>query len=109
MFVVGGPLAISDAVVNELKDLISYQCGGVSPRLDPNTGLPKKLVVIRVFGDTVWDTNARLAEFVGAEPAAAFGPIRCELCDQPVQHRRWHLPVRDAAGGAGEHRALGNR
>ena len=75
VFVAGGPLAISDAVVNELKDTISYQCGGTTPRLDPNTGLPKKLVVIRIYGDTVWDTNARLAEFVGAEPPAAFGPF----------------------------------
>jgi len=73
--VAGGPLAISDAVVNELKDTISYQCGGVSPRLDPNTGLPKKLVVIRIYGDTWADTNARLAEFVGAQPPAAFGPF----------------------------------
>ncbi|GMU77274.1 MAG: hypothetical protein AMXMBFR46_00750 [Acidimicrobiia bacterium] len=73
VFVVGGPLAISDAVVNELKATTAFQCGGTSPRLDPNTGLEKKLVVIRIAGNTVWDTNARLAEFVGAEPPAAFG------------------------------------
>jgi putative cell wall-binding protein len=73
VFVAGGPIAISDAVVDQLENTISYQCGGTSPRLDPLTGKPKTLVVIRIFGQTAYDTNERLAEFVGAEPPAAFG------------------------------------
>ncbi len=83
VFVAGGPLAISDAVVNELKETVSYHCGGTQPRLDPNTGLPKKLVVIRIFGETLWDTNQRLAEFVGAQPPAAFGPFGANAPTNP--------------------------
>jgi hypothetical protein len=73
VFVAGGPLAISDAVVDQLDNTIAYQCGGTQPRIDPLTGLPQTLNVIRIFGQTLYDTNERLAEFVGAEPPAAFG------------------------------------
>ena len=73
VFVAGGPLAVSDAVVDQLDNMVAYQCGGTQPRIDPLTGLPQTLNVIRIFGQTAYDTNERLAEFVGAEPPAAFG------------------------------------
>jgi len=73
VFVAGGPLAISDAVVDQLDKTIAYQCGGTQPRIDPLTGQPQTLNVIRIYGQTLYDTNERLAEFVGAEPPAAFG------------------------------------
>jgi putative cell wall-binding protein len=75
VFVAGGPLAISDAVVDQLDNTVAYQCGGTQPRIDPLTGEPQTLNVIRVYGQTAYDTNERLAEFVGAEPPAAFGPF----------------------------------
>ena len=73
VFVAGGPLAISDAVVDQLDNTIAYQCGGTQPRIDILTGLPQTLNVVRICGQTLYDTNERLAEFVGAEPPAAFG------------------------------------
>ena len=73
VFVAGGPLAISDAVVDQLDNTVAYQCGGTQPRIDVLTGLPQTLNVIRIYGQTLYDTNELLAEFVGAEPPAAFG------------------------------------
>lgn len=73
VFVAGGPLAISDAVVDQLSKTPAYQCGGTQPRIDIDTGKVQTLNVIRVYGQTLYDTNERLAEFVGAEPPAAFG------------------------------------
>ena len=73
VFIVGGPLAISDAVVDQLKATPSYFCGGTVPRTDPNTGLTKNLNVIRIYGQTAYDTNQQLAQFIGAQPIWA-GP-----------------------------------
>ena len=50
----------------------AFQCGGTSPRTDLE-GHNINLQVIRIFGQTLYDTNAELATFVGAEPPAAFG------------------------------------
>lgn len=72
VFVVGGPLAISDAVVQQLQNTQSFLCGGTQPRTDGNNN-PAMLNVIRIAGETLYDTNAELATFVGAEPPAAFG------------------------------------
>lgn len=76
VFVAGGPLAISDAVVKQLDDTPSYFCGGTVPRTDPNTGEVKTLNVIRIYGQTAYDTNQQLAQFIGAQPiwsGPAFG------------------------------------
>src|SRR5690606_27618358 len=47
VFVVGGPLAISDAVFEELSNTIAYHCGGTQPRTDGNNN-PAFLNVIRI-------------------------------------------------------------
>jgi len=73
VYIAGGPLAISDAVEAELAGTTAYLCGGNQPRLDPNTGKPKKLVVERIAGETLYDTNELLAEFAGAQMPMAFG------------------------------------
>lgn len=82
VLVAGGPLAISDAVVNELKALTAYNCGGESDRRDPN-GNAKKLIVERIAGQTLYDTNALLAQYVGAMAPAAFGPFGVWGTDNP--------------------------
>ncbi len=68
VYVAGGPLAISDAVVSQLESTPSYLCGGVQPRVDLGTGKPENLNVIRIFGQTQYDTAQQLGEFIGAEP-----------------------------------------
>ena len=68
VFVAGGPLAISDAVVTQLQNTPSYFCGGTVPRTDPFTGKLKTLNVVRIYGATAYDTNQQLAQFIGAQP-----------------------------------------
>ena len=68
VYVAGGPLAISDAVVAELQSTPSYFCGGTVIRTDSETGKPKTLNVVRIFGATAYDTNQQLAQFIGAQP-----------------------------------------
>ena len=74
VYIVGGPLAISNNVQNTLANTPSYHCGGFSPRL--NEGLTENLVVIRIAGQTADDTNLLLATFPGAQvptPGFPFG------------------------------------
>lgn len=68
IYVAGGPLAVSDAVVSQLESTPSYLCGGTQPRVDLGTGQPENLNVIRIYGQTQYDTAQQLGEFVGAEP-----------------------------------------
>jgi hypothetical protein len=75
VYIVGGDLAISDAVENQLAATPSYFCGGTTPRVNI-LDLPIDLTVIRIFGQTADDTNLQLALFPGAErptPGWAFG------------------------------------
>ena len=66
VYIVGGPLAISNAVQNTLSNTPSYQCGGFTPRLN-SLGGTENLVVIREAGQTADDTNVILAQFPGAQ------------------------------------------
>jgi len=67
VYLVGGNLAISDAVENTLAATPSYLCGGVSPRYNV-LGAPEDLTVIRIAGYSADDTNELLATFPGAQP-----------------------------------------
>jgi len=67
VYLVGGNLAISNAVQNTLASTPSYECGGVTPRYNI-LGTPEDLTVIRIAGQTADDTNLLLATFPGAEP-----------------------------------------
>jgi hypothetical protein len=68
VYLVGGTLAISNAVETTLASTPSYTCGGVSPRFAIGTGGTEDLTVIRIAGQTADDTNELLATFPGAEP-----------------------------------------
>ena len=60
VYVVGGPLAVSTAVVDELEALPAYQCGGT-------TALPGTFVqVTRIWGQTQYTTAQDVATFVPA-------------------------------------------
>jgi putative cell wall-binding protein len=63
VYVVGGPLAVSTAIVTELEDTSAYACGGSSPL--PGT---VKVEVTRIAGTTEYDTALDIAEISGATP-----------------------------------------
>ncbi len=64
VYVVGGPLAVSTAVVTAVENLPADACGGTNP-----TG---KITVDRVDGTTQYGTAAAVAEHVGTAASKAF-------------------------------------
>jgi hypothetical protein len=65
VFVVGGPLAVSQSNVTQLENTPSFNCGGVSQRTTVD-GQPVDLVVQQIFGQTADGTAAAVATFPGA-------------------------------------------
>jgi putative cell wall-binding protein len=63
VYVVGGPLAVSDAVVSSLQGSQAFNCGGTTGLT--SGGNPVNLVVTRVFGQTQYDTAQTVAQFFG--------------------------------------------
>jgi putative cell wall-binding protein len=61
VYVVGGPLAVSTAVVTQLQNSFAYQCGGAT-----RTG--SHLTVTRIYGTTQYTT----AEDIAKTPGSAF-------------------------------------
>jgi len=64
VFIVGGPLAVSNTVQTQLENTPAYLCGGQSPQTTA-TGAPQMLNVVRIYGQTALDTAQQVAEFVG--------------------------------------------
>ena len=65
VFVVGGPLAVSQANVTQLQNTPAFNCGGISQRTTID-GQPVNLVVQQIFGQTADGTAAAVATFPGA-------------------------------------------
>ncbi len=65
VYVVGGDLAVSTAVVSELESISAYSCGGAAPLAGT-----VKLQVTRIAGATEYDTALEIAEFSGATPGS---------------------------------------
>ena len=65
VFVVGGPLAVSQANVTQLQNTPAFNCGGTSQRTTID-GQPVNLVVQQIFGQTADGTAAAVATFPGA-------------------------------------------
>ncbi len=65
VYVVGGPLAVSTAVVSELESTAAYACGGTVPL--PGTA---KVQVTRIAGTTEYATAFDVATIAGATPGA---------------------------------------
>ncbi len=61
--IVGGPLAVSTAVENQLASTPAYQCGGAGPQLNA-LGQPIDLSVQRVYGTTADGTAEMVATYV---------------------------------------------
>ncbi|HEX3461282.1 MAG TPA: cell wall-binding repeat-containing protein [Acidimicrobiales bacterium] len=73
VYVVGGPLAVTDAVVNQVQSSQAFNCGGTTGIT--NASGPVNMVVTRVFGQTQYDTAQTVAQFFGAAAVGtgAFG------------------------------------
>lgn len=62
VIVVGGPVAVSDTVVQQLQALQAYGCNG-SPVV--SGGVSQMLTVTRIYGATALDTAADIAQYEG--------------------------------------------
>lgn len=71
VYVIGGPLAISTAVVSALEATPVYQCGGTAEALK-TTGSPVDLQVTRIFGQTAEDTSNEVAIFPGVNQGSYY-------------------------------------
>jgi putative cell wall-binding protein len=65
VFVVGGPLAVSQANVTQLQNTPAYNCGGLTQRTNV-TGNPVDLTVQWIFGANADATAAAVATYTGA-------------------------------------------
>lgn len=63
VYIVGGPLAVSPAVANELEATLAYNCGGTT--LLTSDG-PVHIEVVRIAGATEYDTAQWVAEYPAA-------------------------------------------
>ena len=71
VYVVGGPLAVSTNVINQLKATPSYHCGGTLVRTSL-LGTTQDLTVTQIYGQTEYGTSQAVAEYF---PAADVGKV----------------------------------
>ena len=64
IYIVGGPLAVTNSVAFAIANLTAFKCGGVSPS--------GKIVVHRIAGQTQYATARAVAEFVGKAASKSF-------------------------------------
>ena len=69
VYIVGGPLAVSTAVSQQLDSMLAYDCGGSAPLTAAG---PVHLEVIRIAGTTEYDTAQWVAEY---PPAGTVGSL----------------------------------
>ena len=71
VYVVGGPLAVSTAVVNQLQTTPVYHCGGRNLQTTA-TGAPIYIQVTRIYGATQYDTAQQIAQYVPTTQVHSF-------------------------------------
>ncbi len=70
VYVVGGPLAISNADIAQLKATPSYLCGGSQTRTSL-LGTAENLSVTQIYGQTEYDTAEMIATYFGTGNVAS--------------------------------------
>lgn len=65
VYIVGGTLAVSQAVQQQLASTQAYYPGGVTPVTNPITSAPVNLNVVRIAGQTAPDTASDVAQYPG--------------------------------------------
>lgn len=73
VFVVGGPDAVSQNVINQLEALQVYECGGTEPLLT-TVGAPLMMRVTQIYGQTQYDTAQAVATYPGLKVGASTFP-----------------------------------
>ncbi len=63
VYIVGGPLAVSTAVSDQLESTLAYNCGGATPLTSAG---PVHIEVVRIAGTTEYDTAEWVAEYPDA-------------------------------------------
>ncbi len=63
VYIVGGPLAVSTAVSDQLESTLAYNCGGTTPLTSAG---PVRIEVVRIAGTTEYDTAEWVAEYPDA-------------------------------------------
>ena len=66
VYIVGGPLAVSETVVAALQAEPVYNCGGTVPVTNPTTGAQVLETVTQVYGQTQYDTAQTVAQYFGS-------------------------------------------
>ena len=66
VYIVGGPLAVSETVVAALQAQPVFTCGGVTPVTNPSTGAQVTQTVTQVYGQTQYDTAQTVAQYFGS-------------------------------------------
>lgn len=66
VYIVGGPLAVSETVVAALQAEPVYNCGGTVPVTNPTTGAQVFETVTQVYGQTQYDTAQTVAQYFGS-------------------------------------------
>ncbi len=66
VYIVGGPLAVSETVVAALQAQPVYTCGGVTPVINGTTGAQVMQTVTQVYGQTQYDTAQTVAQYFGS-------------------------------------------
>jgi putative cell wall-binding protein len=66
VYIVGGPIAVSTDVVNQLTATQAYNCGGTTGLITAAPGTPQNLTVTQVYGQTAYDTAQSVAQYFGA-------------------------------------------
>ena len=66
VYVLGGPLAISNAIVTQLQNTQAYDCGGNQTLQQENSlANPVFLNVIRIWGNSADDTASAIGQYMG--------------------------------------------
>jgi putative cell wall-binding protein len=69
VYIVGGPLAVSTGVAQQLESTLAYNCGGTAPLTSAG---PVHIEVTRIAGTTQYDTAEWVAEY---PPAGTVGSL----------------------------------
>ena len=67
VYIVGGPLAVSPAVVKEIENLTAFECGGTA-----RSATAGKMAVTRVYGQTAYGTAEAVTKYVGVGSSLTF-------------------------------------
>ena len=100
VFIVGGNLAVSNGVANQLAGTQQFQCGGTVPRTDAEAN-PLTLNVTRIWGPTADDTAQDVSTFVNSGYVRTLNISGVPLYDGLGSNPYNNTSGKDSTDGAG--------